>query len=285
MSAWRKANRSAPPRTSVDQRRRRRLVERVEHRVLASSRRSSPAAPRRTAGRSPPPGSASGSSPPRAARAAARSPRARPRECRAPRSSPRYVQRPPSWKSAPDSLRWRITSPMKKGFPSVSRRMAWASATQRSSSSWRGDRGHQRLDRRVVEAVQRHALDAALPPEIGQHGVSGCVRERSVSRYVPMTRSRIGSAERTRCFKQQQLRRAGPVEVVEDEHDRAAPATRRRAGPSPPRRAGSARSRPRPPAAPGRSGTRCASSGTRRASSPRGRATCAASTRSGACVT
>ena len=47
------------------------------------------------------------------------------------------------------------------------------------------------------------------------------MRERSVSRYVPITSSRIGSAERTRCFKSSSSGARGPLEVVEDEHDRA----------------------------------------------------------------
>ena len=114
--------------------------------------------------------------------------------------APRYVHRPPSWKSAPDSLRWRITSPMKNGFPSVSRRMAWASVTSASSRSWRATAATS-----VSTAASSRPCSATRSTPLSRRrsastAVSGCVRERSVSRYVPMTRRRIGSAERTRCF-------------------------------------------------------------------------------------
>ncbi len=249
MSAWRKANCSSPPRTSV-----------TSAAAVASSSASSTASSLVSAIFAS--SARSNWRPITAARPRTRfvasdsRPSRRPITSRTPSGmpscaiGPRYVQRPPSSKSAPDSPRWRITSPMKKGFPSVSRRTACASAISALVELVTGDRGHQGLDRRVVQALERDALDAGLAPEIRQHR-----RERMGAREIGVAvrpdheePHRLGRADE--MLQEQQLRCARPTGGRRGRARAAGRGTRRRGDPSPPRRGESARSRPRPPAAP-----------------------------------
>ena len=87
---------------------------------------------------------------------------------------------------------------------------------------WRdaGGAGDEAADVVGIEAAQQDPLVEALPGQLGQGGARGWPLVSSTSRYVPRTRSRAPSSSRARNSRRREGARVGPVEVVEDEHDR-----------------------------------------------------------------
>ncbi len=183
---------------------------------------------------------------------------------------PRYFQRSPSWKNTPVSPRWRITSPMKNGLPSVSRRICVRERHQGFVERVAGHRLDQSFHRRVVEAMQRHALHCGLASEIRQYR---CQRMRARQIRIAIRPDHQEPhrlrPSRNHVLQEQQLRCSGPVEIVQDQNDRLLPATPSPAGPPPPRGERNRSVSASATFGAGTSAMRRASSGTSRASSPR----------------
>ena len=158
------------------------------------------------------------------------------------------VQRPSRCTIAPDSARWRSTSPTKNGLPCVSR------CTRHRESSTpglvevvTGDRLHQRRHLRLVEAGEVEPADTpGSRRRVGEHlgeRMSAVEVGVAVRREDEQPHRRTGTEH---VAEQQQRRLVGPVHVVEHEDHRDRSATSRRGSRSPPRTVGDVRSPGRP---------------------------------------
>ena len=84
-----------------------------------------------------------------------------------------------------------------------------------------GRRGHEGDDAGLVEAAQREPLDPGLPAEVGEHRGER-VGTRQLGVAIGDDDEEMHRHRRAHdVLEQQQLRRACPLQIIEDEHDRA----------------------------------------------------------------
>ncbi len=129
-------------------------------------------------------------------------------------------QRPSTWTSEPASTRWRKIRRRRTGCP----RPPAGARRQNLGRPPRRSRG--RLGPRASPGPRRWTpskgdlLEQPLPPEIGED-ISERVRPRNLGVAVGAQHEQRQRRSAQQMARQQQGRPIGPMEVVEDEHDRS----------------------------------------------------------------
>ena len=130
------------------------------------------------------------------------------------------IARRSSRRRAPTSNRWRRTSSTKNGLPSVSRWMAWASATPSSSMAWPAMASMTDTTSAGSKPGQLDALHPAGPPQraqrlhqgVGDGQLAVPVRAQHDQAHRPVGGDQVA--------QELQAALVGPLQVVQDEDDR-----------------------------------------------------------------